>query len=808
MKVPLSWLREYVDIDLPPEDLAHRLTMAGTEVGSIDFIGGSWENVFVGYVTSVDPHPNADRLRLATVSLGDETLTVVCGAPNVAAGQKVPFAKVGARLVDARTGETETLKAARIRGVESAGMVCSERELALGDDHDGIVVLPEDAPVGAPLQDYLGDVVFDLDVTPNRPDCLSVLGVAREVAALTGASVKEPDLSYPEEGEPVDGMVEVEIIDPSLCPRYTASVVQGIEVGPSPRWMQDRLIKAGQRPINNVVDVTNYVMLEYGQPLHAFNYATIGEARIIVRPAREQEPFVTLDEADHTLRPPMLVIADARRSVALAGIMGGLNTEMTDDTTTVLLESANFDPINTRRTSQALRLRSESSSRFDKGLQPELAEVALRRATQLVLQVAGGRACKGIRDAYPRPVERPSMRFTLARLKKVLGVEPTIDRARDILESLGFTVAVESQGAMQVGVPYWRSDIVQEDDLVEEIARIIGYDDLPVTMLSTPIPHRVPQPEREARERVKDILAECGMQETISYSLTSAAALERTQPDGESLQTLKLANPMSGELEHLRPTLRSSILSTLAANQRHSRDGIRLFEVGRVYIPRPSDIALERPANLPLERETLVGVVTGPRTAEGWLGDAGQMDFLDAKGILETFLHRLGMDAAFRPAEDSLFMSGRCAVIEAGQAQVGVVGEVHATALERFEIDVSPVAMFEVDLKALIEALPQETTRFAPLPRYPGAYRDLAVVLDRDMAASSVQRIIERHRLVAQATLFDVYEGEGVPPGKRSLAYRVLLQHTDRTLSGDEVDKAQADILAGLERELGAQLRG
>ncbi len=799
MKVPLSWLREYVDIDLPPEELAHRLTMAGTEVGSIDVVGGSWENVFVGHVTSVDPHPNADRLRLATVSLGDEEMTVVCGAPNVAAGQKVPFAKVGARLVDARTGETETLKAARIRGVESAGMVCSERELALGDDHDGIVVLPDDAPVGTPLQEYMGDVVLDLDVTPNRPDCLSVLGVAREVAALTGAVVKEPDLSYAEEGEPVEGLVEVEIVDPSLCPRYTASVVQGIRVGPSPQWMQDRLIKAGQRPINNVVDVTNYVMLEYGQPLHAFNYATIGEARIIVRPAREQEAFVTLDEADHTLRPPMLVIADAHRSVALAGIMGGLNTEMTDDTTTVLLESANFDPINTRRTSQALRLRSESSSRFDKGLQPELAEVALRRATQLVLQVAGGRACKGIRDAYPQPVERPALRFTLARLKKVLGIDLPADRVKDILESLGFAVAVESGEAMQVTVPYWRSDIVQEDDLVEEVARIVGYDELPVTMLSTPIPHRVAQPEREARERVKDILAECGMQETISYSLTSAAALERTQPEGIS-QSLRLANPMSGELERLRPTLRSSILSTLAYNQRNSREGIRLFEVGRVYIARPAD--------LPLERETLVGVVTGPRSAEGWLGGEEQMDFLDAKGILETFLGRLGVDAAFRPAEDSLFMSGRCAAIESGQTQVGVVGEVHATVLERFEIDVSPVALFEVDLAALIEAMPQETTRFTPLARYPGAYRDLAVVLDRDVAAASVQRIIERHRLVAQATLFDVYEGEGVPPGKRSLAYRVLLQHTERTLSGDEVDKAQADILAGLEREVGAQLRG
>ena len=629
---------------------------------------------------------------------------------------------------------------------------------------------------------------------------LSVLGVAREVAALTGQSIKEPDLSYAEEGDLVDGMVQVDIVDPSLCPRYTASVVQGIRVGPSPRWMQDRLTKAGQRPINNVVDVTNYVMLEYGQPLHAFNYDTIAEAKIIVRPAREQEAFVTLDEADHTLKPPMLVIADARRSVALAGIMGGLNTEMTDDTTTVLLESANFDPINTRRTSQALRLRSESLSRFDKGLQPELAGMALRRATQLVLQLAGGSACKGIMDAYPQPAERPAMRFTLARLKKVLGIELPFGRVQGILESLGFTVAVESEDVMRVGIPYWRSDIVQEDDLVEEVARIVGYDELPISMLSTPVPHRFPQLERETRERVRDIMAECGMQETISYSLTSQAALKRVQPDGEGLQSLSLANPMSGELERLRPTLRGSILSTLAANQHHSREGIRLFELGRVYTPQPD--------GLPQEGETLVGVVTGPRSQEGWLGSEETMDFLDAKGVLETFLGKLRVEGTFQPVDDPLFMPGRCASIGSGQTRLGVVGEVHATVLERFEIDTSPVALFEVDVAALMDALPQDTTRYASLPRYPGAYRDLAVVLDRDVAAASVQRIIEKHSLVALATLFDVYEGEGVPEGKRSLAYRVLLQHTDRTLSGDEVDRAQADILAGLEREVGAQLRG
>ena len=799
MKVPLSWLREFVDVDLPPEELAHRLTMAGTEVGSVDVIGGTWDNVFVARVASIDPHPNADRLKLATVSLHGEQVTVVCGAPNIAAGQAVAFARVGARLVDPRTGDVETLRAATIRGVESAGMVCSERELALGDDHAGILVLPDDAPVGTPLSDYLGDVIFDLEVTPNRPDCMSVLGIAREVATLTGATLREPDLSYAEDGDPVEGVLNVEIADPALCPRYTASVIRGIRVGPSPGWMQDRLAKAGQRSINNVVDVTNYVMLEFGQPLHAFDFDTIAESRIVVRAAGEQEPFVTLDEAKHHLRPPMLVIADGGRSVALAGIMGGLNTEMTDATTSVLLESANFNPVNTRRTSQALRLRSESSSRFEKGLQPELAEAALRRATQLILELAGGTACRGIADAYPQPSPRPTVRFTLARLRKVLGVDMDVSHVQGILTALGFGVTAGSDDAMQVEVPYWRTDIAQEDDLVEEVARITGYDELPTTMLSTPVPHRSPQPERDTRERVRDLMVECGMQETISYSLTSAALLERTQP-ADAPRPLSVANPMSGEFEFLRTTLRSGILTTLAANRQQARDGVRLFEMGRVYLPREAD--------LPLERETLVGVLAGPRGPESWLGGDEHMDFFDAKGVVEMLMGRLRLPCEFKPSEDSTFLPGRCAAVLSGADVVGVIGEVHPRTLELFEVASEAVALFELDVDALARAVSTEPVRYRPIARYPGALRDLAVVLDAGVPAAQVQAIINREALVSQATLFDVYEGAGVAAGKRSLAYRVLFQAADRTLVGDEVSRAMAAIVAALEREVGATLRG
>ncbi|MDA0988720.1 MAG: phenylalanine--tRNA ligase subunit beta [Chloroflexi bacterium] len=807
MKVPLSWLREYVDIDLPPAELAHRLTMAGNEVGEIDVIGGTWDNVYVGQVVSVGPHPNADRLRLATVSLGNEEITVVCGAPNVAQGQRVAFAQVGASLIDSRTGETETLQAATIRGVVSAGMVCSERELGLGDDHSGIVVLPEDAPVGKPLAEYMGDVIFDIEVTPNRPDCLSVLGIAREVAAIIGKTVREPDLSYAEEGDPIESMVSVEIEDPALCPRYTASVIQGVKMGPSPRWMQDRLVKAGQRPISNVVDVTNYVMLEYGQPLHAFDYTTLKDGKIIVRPARDQEVFVTLDEVQRQLKPPMLVIADAERPVALAGVMGGLNTEMTENTTTVLLESANFDAINTRRTSQALRLRSESSSRFDKGLQPELAAIALRRATQLILQLAGGKACNGVVDAYPQPKERPAILFTLSRLTKVLGIEIPLERVDGILTSLGFSTSRQDGAALTVTTPYWRSDIAQEDDLVEEVARIIGYDNLPTAALSTPIPPYQPQPDRDLREHVKDMMVACGMQEVISYSLTSLTALEKTQATGDPIRPLKLTNPMSEEQEYLRTNLRSSILSTLAVNQRNVREGIKLFEMGRAYIPRPADLVLERPADLPLELETLVGVMAGPRWSESWLSSEETLDFFDAKGILEGFLGQLQIEFSFEPADDPLFLPGRCAAIVAGNSTLGVLGEVHPQTLEWFEIDTAPVALFELDMAALLQALPSGTSQYHQVPRYPGSYRDLALVLNLAVPAARVQGIIEKNPLVVRATLFDVYEGSGIATGMRSLAYRVLFQMPDRTLVGEEVGQALNEIVTELEQEVGASLR-
>ena len=438
MKVPLSWLRQYVNVDIPADELADRLTMAGVEVGEVQETGG-WSEVYVGSVTAVRQHPNADRLRLCTVTTGSDRMEVVCGAPNVAAGQKICFARVGAHLYNAHSGRHETLAAARIRGVESQGMICSELELGLGDDHTGIIVLPDDAPLGEPLSDYLGDTILDLELTPNRLDCLSMLGVAHEVAALTGNTVTEPEIRYEETGAPVEERVTISIADPDLCHRYTATVIDGVNIGPSPQWLQDRLTRAGLRPISNVVDVTNFVMLEYNQPLHAFDLGAVKDNTVIVRRARPGEKLTTLDGTERDLTAENLVIADSHDPIGLGGVIGGANSEIGPHTATVLLESANFNAANNRETATSMGLRTEATLRFEKGLRPELAPLALRRATALIQQVAGGTIAPGIIDVYPNPAPPLTVTLTMRRLRQSLGMDIDPSEAQKALESLGFT---------------------------------------------------------------------------------------------------------------------------------------------------------------------------------------------------------------------------------------------------------------------------------------------------------------------------------------------------------------------------------
>lgn len=814
MKVPLSWLRQYVNVDIPADELAHRLTMAGVEVGEVEETGG-WSEVYVGSVTSVRQHPNADRLRLCTVTTGPgpdgnaDQMEVVCGAPNVAEGQKICFARVGAHLYNAHSQRHETLVAATIRGVESQGMICSELELGLGDDHTGIIVLPDDAPLGQPLSDYMGDTILDLELTPNRLDCLSMLGVAHEVAALTGNTVTEPEIAYEETGAPVEERVSISIADPDLCHRYTATVIDGVNIGPSPQWLQDRLTRAGLRPISNVVDVTNFVMLEYNQPLHAFDLGAVRDNTVIVRRARPGEKLTTLDGIERYLTAENLVIADSQDPIGLGGVIGGANSEIGPHTATVLLESANFNASNNRETATSMGLRTEATLRFEKGLRPELPPLGLRRATALIQEVAGGTVAPGIIDVYPEPAPPLTVTLTLRRLRQSLGMDIDPSEAQKALESLGFTCTPEGE-TLVVSIPWWRNDVNIEDDLVEEVVRIIGYDAVPTVMLSTPIPFHSPSRSIALREEVRDLLAAAGTQEVINYSVASMDLIERAVPVNEAAPPMRLANPMSATHEYLRPTLHAGLLANLAANQSDGPGPFRLFEAGRVFLPRSGD--------LPEEVEIVAAVLAGQRSEASWLAapNSGATDFYDAKGMVEWLLDRLGIPADWEPGEHPVYQPGRCAVIKSfplpqgegqGEGVLGFAGEIHPAIRDRFGLDFPQVAGFELRLSALLAALPESERNFISLPRFPAATRDLALIVPADVTAGRVTDLIMRNRLVQRAELFDIYSGENLAPGTRSLAFHLHFQAADRTLTNEEVTRSLDGLLRNLQREVGATLR-
>ncbi len=800
MKAPISWLREFVDFSISIQELSERLTMAGLEVGAMEVIGGNWSNIEVGKVIDVSPHPNADRLKLVTVELESGRSTVVCGAPNVIKGIKVAFARVGAELVDGHTGEMVRLKPAKIRGIVSEGMVCSEKELGISDSHEGIMVLPEDAMVGTPLSEFLGDTILDIDITPNRPDCLSIIGIAREIAAITGNKLHIPEIKYDQPEDDVNTFASVKIVDPELCPRYCASVLSGIKIGESPQWMQRRLLACGMRPISNIVDITNYVMLEYGQPLHAFDCKDISGKQIIVRPAGRGESMSTLDGVKRELNPKILVIADRDRAVAVAGIMGGADSEVTDKTKTVLIESANFNQAVIHRGSLTLHLSSEASLRFEKGLSRELPLVALRRATQLLSELAGGKAAKGIIDVYPGKQKKESIALPTGDVKRLLGVKLTVGEICRALGLLEFNCKrTESKDDIRVDVPWWRTDINYKADLVEEIARVIGYDKIPTTMLSASLPKYVPAPMISLRGQLRSILLSCGFQEILTYSLTNLETLRLISPDLHLLspQPMKVANPMSKEQEYLRPSLRAGLLSTLARNQRHQEQSIRLFEIGKVFVPRESD--------LPHERELLCAVMCGAQKRLSWRGEEETIDFFVAKGVLETFLSRLGVAIAFEESKDPTLLAGKTAVVTVDDNKLGTVGEVHPAVLKAFEISEASY-LFEIDVDKLLSLL-AEPGIYHPIPKYPSTARDIALIVDEKVTYQHIHGIIQSFPLVNSISLFDYYQGEQVPAGKKSLAFSIVYQSASHTLTDSEVDEVQKQILTKLQHELGAVLR-
>jgi phenylalanyl-tRNA synthetase beta chain len=837
MKVPLGWLRDYVDINLPVAQLVERLTLAGLEVGSVRLIGlvppeglrvksedagPVWapDKVILGQIVSVDPHPNADRLTLPVVDIGGgKTKALVTGATNIKVGdrgQKVVVALSGSVLYDGHAEQPvlKELKPTKIRGVPSDAMVCSYKELGIADEHEGIILLDHDAPPpGTPAAEVLGDIVLELDVLPNMARCLSLVGVAREVAALTDRRLRPPPQVMHAGAEAIEGKVAVEIEDAKLCARYAAALLKGVRVGPSPEAMQRRLMLAGMRPISNLVDVTNYVMLEWGQPLHAFDYDKLVERVrgkmpvITVRVARPGEVLTTLDGMKRELTPENLVIADATGPVAIAGVMGGADTELSPATKNVLLEAANFNFISVRRTMRALNLPSEASMRFSKGIHPELVRPAAERAAELMHEHGGASICRGLVDNYPAPLPRQVVNLDMREVERQLGIAFSLDEAARILRALEFEVQPTGPSTLRATVPPHRLDIqVGSADLIEELARIHGYDRLPATLLADRLPEQHTNQGLVFEERVRDILVNTGLQEVITYSLTMP---EREQPLGlVKREYVRLLNPISSERVVMRQTVLAGVLEIAAANLRHA-DDVRLFEIGPVFLTRPGE-------KLPEEPRRLAFVLTGKRRSEFWADSSeGQtvrpsLDFFDIKGIVEALAGDLHLgDVTYQPSSAPYLHPGRATDLTVDGNVLGSFGQLHPKVAEAYSLGDRAILAGELDVELLQTVTPGRYA-YTAVPRFPAALRDIAVVVDRDVTA---ERLVKEIRaaggdLLRQVRLFDIYQAGSIPGGKKSLAFALTYQADDRTLTDKEVDRAHKKIEDRLRHTLKALIRG
>jgi phenylalanyl-tRNA synthetase beta chain len=801
MRVPLDWLAEF--IELPDEqELVDRLNLGGFEDAEIDVTGPDLSGVVVGHVVSREPHPSADRLSLCRVDTGaGDPVDVVCGAPNVAAGQKVAFAPAGTRLPDGTK-----LERTKIRGVFSHGMICSERELGLGDDHEGILALEPSAPLGAPVSQVVraGSRALEFGITPNRGDSASVLGVAREISALCGGEVRIPETAPEEAGAPASDAIAISIEASEGCHHYAARVVRGVRVGPSPEWLERRLEASGIRSINNVVDVTNLVLLEFGQPLHAFDLAKIRGARIGVRRAAAGEKLACLDGETRELDPKDLVICDAERPVALAGVMGGSDTEVDGDTVDVLIESAHFHPTAVRLTARRHGLQTEASYRFERGVDREGVVRAADRAARLIARLAGGEVAAGTVEARgAAPALTETIRFDVARANRLLGTDVGVERARELLSRVGVACDEAAPGVLLCRVPSYRNDLHLHQDLTEELARVYGYERIPTTVpLARLQPVEEPETWRLA-ERARDALAAAGLTEAICLPFVPPGDCDalRLAPDDPRRTQLTIVNPIKDEEPRLRTNLLPSLLRVAHQNLSRQLDAVQIFELASLFMPGRG----EQP---PAEPLWLTAVLTEPRETGLWRPELPPPFFFHAKGLAERLLIQLGYVASLRGRAGSPYLHpGASVAIEVEEQVLGAVGELHPEVAASFELDAT-CAVIELDLSTL-ETLPRRAIRFRDVSRQPQARRDVAVLLDREQPAGEVLAAVEQAAGadLVSAELFDRYEGKKVPEGKVSLAFRLVFQRTDRALTEAEVTKATDRIVRMLSHRFGGELR-
>ncbi len=878
MKVPISWLKDFVDIDIPIPELAHQMTMAGLEVEEIRFIGlpipkeGSrdasltgieWdpEKLVVASILEVMPHPNADRLTLCKLFDGQQEHVVLTGAPNLFEFKgkgplpkplKVAYAKEGAQIYDGhQDGQVlVTLKRAKIRGIESYSMVCSEKELGISDEHEGIIILDEAAPAGMPLVDYLGDAVMEVSILPSTARCANMLGVAREIAAITGKPLKQPAVSDQRSAAGGGDFAEIEITNPVLNPRFVLGLIRDVEIRPSPYKTQLRLKLAGMRPINNIVDATNYAMLDIGEPLHAFDYDVLVErakgkpVHIITRTAKPGEKLTTLDGVERTLDESTVLVCDSAGPLSIAGIMGGAESEVYDasrevldskglevasgempkgkislrgkSTVNVLLEGAAWNFINIRKTAAAQNLPSEASYRFSRGVHPAMAERGVRRGLELMQAWADGKVVAGLVDVYPLPPAQPEVQVTSLDVKRWLGIDLSAEEIAGLLRRLEFEVSLSGETINAIA-PDHRLDIGEgvtgKADVIEEIARIYGYDRIPETRMADQLPPQIGNPLLEKEERVRDRLVVEGLQEIISYRFTTPAREARRIPVSSAPDDkpyVRLVNPISADKAVMRHSVLASVLEAAEHNAR-IRERLALFEIGPVFFESESG---DSGQGLPDELQRLSILLAGPRSLPAWQGaEAGRMDFYDLKGLLASLLEGLHIpDVHYEPGTAPTFHPGKCARILCGEKQLGVFGELHPQVRERYDwpaaFGETPLLAADLDMDMLLALVPT-LYEIAPVPEFPPVLEDLALVVDESLPAERVAEQIRRMggKVVREVRLFDVYRGEKVGAGKKSLAYSITYQASDRTLSDKDVAGLRAYILRKLEQELGAKLR-
>jgi len=899
MKVPISWLKDFVEIKLPLEELARKLTLAGLEVEAIQYVGLpmpatdsakrldfsisgiAWgaDKIVVASVSEVMPHPNADRLVLCRLYDGIQDHIILTGAPNLFPFKgigplekplKVAYAREGAQIYDGhQSGQVlTTLKRTKIRGFDSYSMICSEKELGISDDHEGVIILDDDAPVGVPLAEYMGDAVLDISILPNTARAASILGVAREVAALTGGRLKDVGGKTMDEAldkgkrrdekATIGGRASIEITAPELNPRFVLGLIENVEIRPSPYRVQRRLKLAGMRPISNIVDATNYAMFEVGEPLHAFDYDVLMDrasiapnssgrkkqtrVKIITRTARKGEKLITLDGVERTLDEKTMLVCDTTGPLSIAGIMGGAESEVSTKTRNILLEGAAWNFTNIRRTAKVQKLPSEASFRFSHGVHPAMAEVGVRRGLELMHAWAGGTLAAGLVDNYPLPPAVPKIEITPADVTRWLGIELGIDEIRQILESLEFPCTLKTENCLLASPPDHRLDIgagvIGKADLLEEIARVYGYDRIPETRLADRLPPQRGNPSLEREEHIRDLLVKMGLQEIASYHMTSIEREARLGMNLDPTAYVRLVNPIASDRHVMRQSLLSSLMEAVERNSR-IRSRMALFEIGPVFVisegndpstgfqqaqptSSPAPVTLVQAGQgLPAELQRLAIVLTGPRSLPGWQkADTEAMDFYDLKGLLSSLLEALHVgqepkngstgygNPTYEPALHPSFHPGRQASVQLGRRRIGVLGELHPVIRRNYDLPDFPLILAELDLDALLPLVP-DRYECMPVPVFPPALEDLALVVDEALPAELVAEIIRvaGGKLVTGVHLFDVFRGEKIGAGKKSLAYRLTYQALAKTLTDRDVAGIRTRILRRLEQDLGATLR-